>query len=632
MIVELQRRFLAWLVERIAQHLAKERGRPIREGRVLSPRIDGQSTLHGGRRKRTGRQSNLNPRPDTLMALTRVNPDEALGDTNREGEQLEQRQGAPGVPAKFYPLDPPLPFAMQAGSRIRDVETDLFVVHGDGLNEFGRSYWYDGDYTKPSTSPLDVWNPNRVIPYGAQILNGARSHWAVRIPWLMRAFGTSTPVGAQSRPPNLTAESFNGYPLPSWNGEYVAHASKPLEDEGIGAEHVQEWISSPIVERRDPAGELLETISVPHYIERIDFYNDPNDMPSYVSLDVYLRWWADSPGSEKGTLSIRWAVRYMSFSRDGYEAYVLEGHTPSGGPQEWRCGLTHEDGVRLMALYDATGFFDVNSPDWQGDGEARPASASWGTVTTRSEYDELNDVYDWYATRHYASGAFGRVLTNADYEAAVGCPLPGTNAGDDVIDGFWLVERAWDGRPLKAYDTFLWESNDDSQPDAEERLMRAIATAAPIMYEGALGAIPRPYATYDGTFAGIGYQADGTPDAEVFVCCDAFVQDDVTWGLVMQGPLAGGGEDVLTISRDGEIVWTGRIKDAVPFDDLGNSAQFDYENAVPWPHQRWQDPTWPHRFGAVSIGTGVSDLIYVRPRLDYERWIKAPIAVISHAV
>lgn len=635
---ELRRMMLQWLVARLQS--AAPPPRRVQRHTMQAPRVDGGHVDGAEGGKRVRRQSNLATRPGETGWHLGERP---LGDGTRHRAPVEPRRGGLGVPPGFYPFDPPAAPTPPGRSWGYDGDQGLWRVWGDPLQRYLSLYGGAVNRWPAADALLDTPGNNVPTPFALEEINGARQSVGVKLPWVGNApyLPQLNPSGRNLNAyANLLDESFNGVPLPVVGNEVLCYVGVGTDtnesgDPYVEATRYQDEAADYAAHLWDaPEGAASEAgFTVPLLRDRvaIDAMNSP---PSPVySFGVYFFWWGDDlEGGEldTGELQITFMMQVYGEAEDGVEWFATSSDSTTGKTRQ-----DASDEANRMARWGYVDTIDGYRRDLVVRAP-RPATGEWGSYTVREEYDSDFDEYDYYVTRDYVAGGggmvYGNVVANSAYEAATGEPIPGLNSGWDVVGGAYRIERPYDGNyQLHAYDVMSTSDIDN---------LRALATARPVMYQSSLGTMPRPYADHIGAWAGIDYEAVGTPGAEVMVSCDALVDRyGVTWGVVLQQALDST-EPTLTVSRKGEAVWSGPLSAVVPRQSLDSpyitSGLFDGDSYRAFPHQRFDHPGWPHRQAAVGLFNAIasepvtpSRFVFLRPRLPHERWTGCPLVAVD---
>lgn len=156
-MLEMQRAFLDWLAREIAEALADEAiSEPVHTRTVLAPGAAGQTSTGRQGGLRTGRQSNLSPRPLTAIQSSHVEGrHRAWGDTGRASVPFEPAPAPARVPARGAPISlppPPMPAlspvcGVAAGNVLDDLPGMAWRLAPDGL--------IDGNHTRETDADLD---------------------------------------------------------------------------------------------------------------------------------------------------------------------------------------------------------------------------------------------------------------------------------------------------------------------------------------------------------------------------------------------------------------------------------------------------------------------------------------------
>lgn len=155
-MLEMQRAFLDWLAREIAEALADEtNAEPVRERTTLTPQADGQVSTGPDGTLRTGRQSNLLPRPFTPIATFRVaGRQRALGDTGRTLPPFEPTPKGIGIPPGDPISLPPPP--MPALSPVCGVATGTLFDAVPGMAwRLAPDGLIDGNHERETDADLD---------------------------------------------------------------------------------------------------------------------------------------------------------------------------------------------------------------------------------------------------------------------------------------------------------------------------------------------------------------------------------------------------------------------------------------------------------------------------------------------
>lgn len=628
-------RFLAWLVARIAEHLHTEAAEPVREGTTLQPAAGGQMSLQGTEVVRTPRQSNLQARPGTPIATTVVDRPRALGDTPRRKAPVMHRPRGVNPPAGLYPLDPPTPFRPLLGDGVAFYRpaSGLFEAFDDPASIHSKRYGLAVDPVASAGSVLNQAGASIPIPYGGQIVNGIRDFFYVQLPWLEHAYRVQGDYATTQRPQYVHIGGSGvvaGLPLPYWSlvdptqlvcysdstfisnfAPAVSH-DRVAEDEAVGLITGAEAGVQPF--HATVETERIENVGAEH---------------SESIIEVVFRWLPYDPGdpTSLGDLRVLYQHQMRSITLEGYEDEDLHTSTwdPVAGTAAYQTQAEAEQALREKALF-YQGASPVPTTDMVVHDWPRPETWRAGTYSLRHETDAdgFGGTY-WLSLTYGAKDGhtvYGAVFTNSEYEAETGEPLPGDSvgSGDDVIQGGFMVILPPESREMRMVNTdSVWGAS------YVEGYARTLALNIPIMFQSEHGSIPRPHATATGSWCGIPWTSSGVLGSERFVCCDALEVDDELWGVVLEQD-ADGSNQVLTISREGEVVHTGTMLDVAPTEVVNGPEASLFNGAqVAYPHQRWQVPDWPHKQAAVRVG---SDYVFLRPAFPFERWASAPLVAV----
>ena len=500
------------------------------------------------------------------------------------------------------PLEPPEPPVHPGRGYVYDPARGDFARWLDPKGVWARRYGNDAYGIEDLDYLTDEFGGNASLDFGGQIITGIRSHHVVIVPNLSRARNFSLPTGP-GRYPNLDA-TFNGIPVPIRDGHLVSYNAQ-VAHENLDSDLETSTPGTWPITRVDEDGTLTELGAEATFAETRHLVVTDLGAPSPVhQVEVQFTWVADSPGADRGHLDLYFHTFVYGESPDGVDANDINSDTEAGAGEQARWNLLADSNVTTA---------DISIPF------PRPTTGQWGSYEV---YETPGDAFfDWGGHRNYVSvggyTVWGDVMSNADYQAAHGEPLPGSIASDDSINGAYRILVPFDpDLEMRGYDVSSFDRTTS---------LRALAAEVPIMYQGEHGTIPRPYATTTGTFLGIAWEADGTEGAETFVACDAFVLDGHTYGLVVHQPTSG--DATFAVSVDGVEAWSGLLVDVFP---PGDGSPFDTRFA--FPAQPFLLPGWPFNIGAICR---LSDLDHpvietptptvFRPRYSFERWTDCPV-------